>query len=70
LAYQHYNVEPDIFTLAKALGNGFPIGAMAAKEKVATRLFARRPRLHLWRESAGLHSRSSHAGIYAPQRSN
>lgn len=36
LAYQHYNVEPDIFTLAKALGNGFPIGAMVAKEKVAT----------------------------------
>ncbi|SHE88894.1 acetylornithine aminotransferase [Desulfofundulus australicus DSM 11792] len=35
LAYQHYGVEPDIFTLAKALGGGFPIGAMVAKEKVA-----------------------------------
>jgi len=34
-AYQHYGVEPDLFTLAKALGNGFPIGAMIAKEKVA-----------------------------------
>ncbi|MCL2059537.1 MAG: aspartate aminotransferase family protein [Oscillospiraceae bacterium] len=33
--YQHYGVEPDIFTLAKALGAGFPIGAMLAKERVA-----------------------------------
>lgn len=34
-AYQHSGVEPDLFTLAKALGNGFPIGAMVATEKVA-----------------------------------
>ncbi|HHT64144.1 MAG: acetylornithine transaminase [Bacillota bacterium] len=34
-AYQHYGVEPDIMTLAKALGGGAPIGAMLAKEKVA-----------------------------------
>lgn len=34
-AYQRYGVEPDILTLAKALGNGFPIGAMLAKEEVA-----------------------------------
>ena len=34
-AYEHYGVEPDIFTLAKALGAGFPIGAMLAKESVA-----------------------------------
>lgn len=30
-AYEHYGVEPDIMTLAKALGNGFPIGAVLAK---------------------------------------
>lgn len=35
MAYQHYGVEPDILTLAKALGGGFPIGAMLAKEEVA-----------------------------------
>jgi predicted acetylornithine/succinylornithine family transaminase len=35
LAYQHYGVEPDIITLAKALGGGFPIGAMLAGEEVA-----------------------------------
>ncbi|MCI9625926.1 MAG: aspartate aminotransferase family protein [Clostridia bacterium] len=34
-AYEHYDVEPDIFTLAKALGNGVPIGALCAKQKVA-----------------------------------
>lgn len=33
--YQQYNVEPDIFTLAKALGGGFPIGALCAKEFAA-----------------------------------
>ena len=34
-AYQTTPVEPDIFTLAKALGNGVPIGALCAKEFVA-----------------------------------
>lgn len=33
-AYKHFNIEPDIMTLAKALGNGFPIGAMLAKKEV------------------------------------
>lgn len=33
--YQHYGVEPDIFTLAKALAGGFPIGALCAKDYVA-----------------------------------
>lgn len=34
-AYEHFNIAPDIMTLAKALGNGLPIGAMLAKESVA-----------------------------------
>ena len=34
-AYEHYNIEPDIMTLAKALGNGVAIGAMLAKDAVA-----------------------------------
>ncbi|MDH5655109.1 MAG: aspartate aminotransferase family protein [Spirochaetia bacterium] len=34
-AYEHYNIKPDILTLAKALGNGFPVGAMIAKEDLA-----------------------------------
>ena len=35
-AYEHYGIRPDIFTLAKALGGGFPIGAMLCSEKVAS----------------------------------
>jgi acetylornithine aminotransferase len=34
-AYQNFAVEPDIMTLAKALANGLPIGAMLAREEVA-----------------------------------
>jgi len=33
-AYQHFGIEPDIMTLAKALGNGLPIGAMLAREQI------------------------------------
>lgn len=34
-AYEHFGVEPDIMTLAKALGGGVPIGAVLAREQVA-----------------------------------
>jgi acetylornithine/N-succinyldiaminopimelate aminotransferase len=34
-AYEHCGVEPDIMTLAKAIGGGLPLGAMLAREKVA-----------------------------------
>jgi len=34
-AHQMYGVEPDIFTSAKALGGGIPIGAVCAKDFVA-----------------------------------
>ena len=33
--YQHYDVAPDIITMAKALGGGVAIGAMMAKAEVA-----------------------------------
>ncbi|WP_276531249.1 acetylornithine transaminase [Fictibacillus nanhaiensis] len=33
-AYEHFGLHPDIITLAKGLGNGFPIGAMLGKEKL------------------------------------
>ncbi len=35
-AYQHTGIEPDIMTLAKGLGGGLPIGAMLAKDHVAS----------------------------------
>ena len=34
-AYQHEKVTPDVMTLAKALGNGFPVGAVVARPGVA-----------------------------------
>ncbi|MGV8059434.1 MAG: acetylornithine transaminase [Smithellaceae bacterium] len=34
-AYEHSGVKPDIMTLAKALGNGFPVGAMLSTNKIA-----------------------------------
>jgi acetylornithine aminotransferase len=34
-AYEHYGVTPHIMTLAKALGNGLPIGAMLSSEELS-----------------------------------
>jgi len=34
-AYQHYDIEPDIITMAKTLGGGVAIGAMMAKHEIA-----------------------------------
>jgi acetylornithine/N-succinyldiaminopimelate aminotransferase len=36
--YQHYDVEPDIITMAKALGGGLAVGAMMAKAEIAASL--------------------------------
>jgi len=37
-AYQHFDVEPDIITMAKALGGGVAIGAMMATKEIAASL--------------------------------
>lgn len=34
-AWQEYGVRPDILTIAKAIGNGIPVGAFAVTEQVA-----------------------------------
>jgi len=34
-AHEHYGMAPDVITLAKALANGFPMGAMLASARVA-----------------------------------
>jgi acetylornithine/N-succinyldiaminopimelate aminotransferase len=39
-AYQNLGIEPDILTLSKAMGGGFPIGAMVAKATIADTLNA------------------------------
>ena len=36
--YQHFDVEPDVITMAKTLGGGVAIGAMMAKEDIAAAL--------------------------------
>ncbi len=40
LAYQHNSILPDVCTIAKALGNGVPIGACLARGKASTLLTA------------------------------
>lgn len=30
--YQHFDIQPDIISVAKGLGNGFPVGAIIAKD--------------------------------------
>ena len=39
-AWQEYGVKPDILTMAKAIGNGVPVGAFAMTEKVAEKSLA------------------------------
>jgi predicted acetylornithine/succinylornithine family transaminase len=34
--FQHFDVQPDVVTMAKALGNGMPIGACWARDDVAS----------------------------------
>ncbi|AYN24556.1 aspartate aminotransferase family protein [Buchnera aphidicola] len=35
-SYEHYEVQPDILTIAKSLGGGFPISAMLTTDKIAS----------------------------------
>lgn len=42
-AFKHYQITPDLMTLAKALGGGFPIGALVVKDKLTTTL---KPGMH------------------------
>lgn len=35
-AYELYGIKPDVMTIAKALGNGYPIGGLLARGDVAT----------------------------------
>lgn len=38
-AYQHYDMEPDLMTLAKSLGSGVPVGALVVNNKVKKEVF-------------------------------
>ncbi len=39
-AYEHYGITPDIMTVAKGIGNGFPLGACLATEEAAKGMVA------------------------------
>jgi len=41
--FKHFNVKPDLMTLAKALGGGLPIGALVVKDEIADTL---KPGMH------------------------
>lgn len=34
-AFEHYNVVPDILTIGKAMGNGFPVAAVVCTKEIA-----------------------------------
>jgi acetylornithine/N-succinyldiaminopimelate aminotransferase len=34
-AYEHFDIRPDIVTLAKSLAGGFPVGALIARDEIA-----------------------------------
>ncbi len=52
-AHEQEGVTPDIMTLAKALANGLPIGAMLATNEVAEAFVPGQPRHHVRRDSPG-----------------
>jgi acetylornithine/succinyldiaminopimelate/putrescine aminotransferase len=47
-AHQHYQVTPDVMTLAKGLANGLPAGAVCATERVAGLFSPGRPTRRRW----------------------
>ena len=59
-ACQHWNVQPDIMTLAKGLGSGLPIGLVVAKKTHHATVEARRAWQHLRRQSALLRGGAGH----------
>ena len=61
-AFQAQGLEPDVVTMAKALGNGMPVGACWARAEVAAAFGPGRPRLDLRRAAAGHGRGPGHAG--------
>ena len=47
--FQHYDIDPDIVSLGKGLGNGYPVSAVAIKKEIAQEL-----------ENGGFHYAQSH----------
>jgi acetylornithine/N-succinyldiaminopimelate aminotransferase len=56
-AHEWAGVAPDIMMVAKAIGGGFPLGAVLATERAAGGHDGRHPWIDLWRQPAGLRRR-------------
>ena len=50
--FEQHDVVPDVVTLAKAMGNGMPVGACWARARGVGGVPARRPRQHVQRHGA------------------
>ena len=61
-AFQAQGLEPDVVTMAKALGNGMPVGACWARAEVAAAFGPGRPRLDVRRPAAGHGGGAGHPG--------
>ena len=64
-AFEHFGIRPDIVTMAKALGNGMPIGACWATDRGRRGLRGRRPRHHLRGPATGRPGRAHHRAGHA-----
>ncbi len=51
-AYEWLGITPDIMCVAKAIGGGFPLGALLATAEAAKGMTVGHPWHHLWRQSA------------------
>ena len=67
-AFQHLGIEPDVVTMAKALGNGMPVGACWATGGGGGRLRPRRPREHVRWAAPGDVGGEGHAGGHGGRR--
>ena len=58
-AHQHAGIRPDIISVAKGMGNGFPIGGILIAPELTSLL--RPAGHHLWRQPPGLRRRPGRA---------
>ena len=61
-AVQHWDVEPDIFVLAKGIASGLPLSGILARKELMDRLPAGIARRHVRRQRGRLRGRQRHAG--------
>jgi acetylornithine/N-succinyldiaminopimelate aminotransferase len=57
-AHEWAGITPDIMLVAKGIGGGYPLGRAAGHRRRRARHDRGHPRLHLWRQPAGLRGRA------------